>query len=403
MPVRRIMFVLAWAALILLIGAWPFLTAYLPATNEHAAERLGGGWSGVLRLWVCDEMWPPGGGNFAPWLNARIDRFERRHPGVYVQVITMPLPAMQDFAADDVNPPDMMLLAPGMLGKTDHLLALAPGEALPPSLADAGQGYAVAVALGGYGWALNEGLLKEAPVDWAALGDGPKAKKGQRAFAWMDAPADGAFQCFSGAFRSLMAGREVSEEGRQPVRAGEGLNLGLVGEPEPTEAPRVVRRVQPTLPKALPKDFRTRSFILSDFASGRTAAALVSQREMQRLNALSGAGRAPGWTLEPAPYTDQVAFMAVVDLPRQNSMARQALSVQLVDFLLSDESQKALAKVLAFRAAPGEALYASREGFAALERALSGGAVQVPDAFDQGFRASAAASADELVRQSGGT
>jgi hypothetical protein len=397
------MFVLAWAALISLIGAWPFLTAYLPATNEHVAEQLGCGWSGVLRLWVCDEMWPPGGGSFVPWLNACIDRFERRHQGVYVQVIRVPLASIQSFASGETNPPDMMLLAPGMLESPDHLLALLPEAALPANLIDAGQGYAAAVALGGYGWALNENLLKEAPVDWASLSDGPKPKKSQRAFSWMDAPADGAFQCFSGAFLSLMADREISEESQQPVKAGEGLDLSLTGEPEPTEAPRTVRRVQSTLPKALPKDFRTRSFILSDFASGRTAAALVSQREMQRLNALSGAGRAPGWTLEPAPYTDQVAFMAVADLPRQDLRARQALSVQLVDFLLSDESQKALTKVLAFRAAPGEALYASRVGFATLERALSGGTIHVPDAFDQGFRTSAKASADGLVRRSGGT
>jgi len=338
-----------------------------------------------------------------PWLNACIARFERRHPGVYVQVSSVPLTVLQNFAAGDVNPPDMMLLAPGMLESGDHLLPLSPAAELPALLTEAGQGRAAAVALGGYAWALNEGLLAEAPVDWAALGDGPKPKKNQRAFSWMDAPADGPFQSFSGAFLSLMADREISEEARQPVKAGEGLNLGLLGEPEPTPAPRAVRRVKSTLPKALPKDFRTRASVVTDFASGRTAAILVSQREAQRLTALSGAGRAPGWTLEPAPYTDQVAFMAVVDLPRQDLSERQALSIQLVDYLLSDESQKALTRVLAFRAAPGEALYASRMGFAALERALSGGAVRVPAAFDQGFRGTASAAADGMVRRSGGT
>ena len=400
---RKIVFVLAWAALIALIGAWPFLTAYLPATNEHVAERLGGGWSGVLRLWVCDEMWPPGSGSFVPWLNACIDRFERRHPGVYVQVSSVPLSVLRNFAGGDVNPPDMLLLAPGMLEGSEHLMPLPADAALPAFLQEAGQGHAAAVALGGYGWALNENHLKEAPVDWASLGDGPKPKKNQRAFSWMDAPADGPFQSFSGAFLSLMADRDVPEEARQPVKAGEGLNLGLAGEPEPTPAPRTIRRVKSTLPKALAKDFRSRASILTDFASGRTAAALVSQREAQRLNALSGAGRAPGWTLEPAPYTDQVAFAAVVDLPRRDLMERQALSVRLVDHLLSDESQKALTKILAFRAAPGEALYPSQMGFGALERALSGGAVRVPAAFDQGFRAAASAAADELVRRSGGT
>ena len=404
MPVRKFAFALAWVALIALITAWPFLTAYLPATNERVAERLDGGWSGVLRLWVCDEMWPPGNGSFMPWLNACIDRFERRHPGAYVQVSSVPLSVLQGFATGGVNPPDMLLLAPGMLTSDENLLSLSPSAALPAFLQDAGQGRAAAVALGGYGWALNKAYLSEAPADWAALGAGPKAKKkNQRAFSWMDTPADGPFASYSNAFLSLMDDREVSEEGRQPVKAGEGLNLGLKGEPEPTAAPRSTKLVRATLPAALPTDFRTRASILSDFASGRTAAALVSQREMQRLSALSGAGRAPDWTLEPAPYTDQVAFLAVVDLPRQDLNARQALSVQLIDHLLSDESQKALTKIHAFRAVSGEALYASRAGFSALERALSVGAVQVPAAFDGSFRSAAKAAADELVRRGGGT
>jgi len=397
--VRKVALFGAWAALIALILAWPFVTSYFPATNERVAERLGGGWSGVLRLWVCDEMWPPGSGSFVPWLNACIARFERRHPGVYVQVSSVPLPVLQRFASGEVNPPDLMLLAPGMLPDAGGLLPLLPDERLPAFLQDAGQGYATAVALGGYGWALNKAYLTEAPTDWAALGEGPKAKrKNQRDFFWMDAQADGAFQSFSKAFLSLMADREVSEEARQPVKAGEGLNLGLAGEPEPTEAPRTTKLVRVTLPKALPEDFRARESVLGDFASGRTAAVLLSQREVQRLSALSGAGRAPDWTLEPAPYTDQVAFLTVADVPRLDLAERQALSVQLIDHLLSDESQKALTKALAFRAVPGEALYAARTGFATLERWLSGGAVQVPAAFDAGFRAAAKAAADELVR-----
>jgi hypothetical protein len=405
-PVRKVALFLAWAALIALILAWPFLTASLPASNERVAERLSGGWSGVLRLWVCDEMWPPGNGSFVPWLNTCIGRFERRHPGVYVQVSSVPLSVLRRFADGEVNPPDMMLLAPGMLPGADNLLPLSPDGRLPAFLRDAGQGHAAAVALGGYGWALNKTYLTEAPADWAALGEGVNAKakrKNQRAFYWMDAQADGAFVSFSKAFLSLMADREVSEEARQPVKAGEGLNLGLTGEPEPTQAPRTTRLVRATLPKELPNDFRARESVLGDFASGRTAAALLSQREMQRLATLSGAGRAPDWTLEPAPYTDQVAFLAVADVPRQSLSERQALSLQLIDHLLSDESQKALTKAAAFRATPGEALYASRTGFAALERWLSAGAVQVPAAFDTNFRGAAKAAADELVRRSGGT
>jgi len=402
--VRKLAVVLAWAALLALLFSWPQLTAYLPTTNEGAAMRLNDRWSGVLRLWVCDEMWQPGGGSFVPWLNSCIERFERRHPGVYVQVMSVPLTVIRGFASGDINPPDMLLLAPGMLEDPAHLMALTPSPLTGESLAEAGQGRATAVALGGYGWALNRAYLQQAPVDWSALGDAPKpTKKNQRAFSWMDVPADGAFSSYSKAFLSLMRDREVTDEPAAPVKAGEGLNLGLGGEPEETPPPPTTRRVRAVLPKSLPADFRKRASILSDFASGRTAAALVTQREVRRLESLSGAGRAPDWTLEPAPYTDQVSFLAVVDLPRDDLAKRQSLSVKLIEHLLSDDSQKALSKIRAFRVTPGEALYASQTGYAQLERALSGGNVEPAAAFGSGFRSAACAAADAFVTHGGGT
>jgi hypothetical protein len=402
--VRKLAVVLAWAALLALLFSWPQLTAYLPTTNEGAAMRLNDRWSGVLRLWVCDEMWQPGGGSFVPWLNSCIERFERRHPGVYVQVMSVPLTVIRGFASGDINPPDMLLLAPGMLEDPAHLMALTPSPLTGESLAEAGQGRATAVALGGYGWALNRAYLQQAPVDWSALGDAPKpTKKNQRAFSWMDVPADGAFSSYSKAFLSLMRDREVTDEPAAPVKAGEGLNLGLGGEPEETPPPPTTRRVRAVLPKSLPADFRKRSSIISDFASGRTAAALVTQREVRRLESLYGARRAPDRTLEPAPYTDQIAFLAVVDLPRDDLAKRQSLSVKLIEHLLSDDSQKALSKIRAFRVTPGEALYASRTGYAQLERALSGGNVEPAAAFGSGFRSAACAAADAFVTHGGGT
>lgn len=401
---RKLTFVLAWAALVALLFSWPQLTAYLPTTNEGAATRLNDRWSGVLRLWVCDEMWQPGGGSFVPWLNGCVDRFERRHPGVYVQVMSVPLTVIRGFAAGDINPPDMLLLAPGMLEDSANLMALTPSPLVSESLAEVGQGYAVALAQGGYGWALNRAYLQQAPVDWSALGDVPKpTKKNQRPFSWMDAPADEAFSSYSSAFLSLMVDREVSEEPAAPVKAGEGLNLGLAGEPEATPPPRATKRVKAVLPKSLPGDFRKRESVISDFASGRTAAALVTQREIRRLESLSGAGRAPDWTLEPAPYTDQVAFLAVADLLRDDLATRQSLSVKLIEHLLSEDSQKALSKIRAFRVTPGEALYASRTGYAQLERALSGGSVEPAAAFSSGLRSTASAAADVLVTRGGGT
>jgi hypothetical protein len=406
--VRKASYILAWAALIALIAVWPALLTQLPVTSEGVAARVNDEWAGVLRLWVCDEMWQPGSGSFVPWLNACVDKYERRHPGVYVQVSSVTLQVIRGFASGEINPPDILLLAPGMLPDSESLLPLSLNAELPEYLSDAGEGHAAAVALGGYGWALNTSFLPEAPTDWAALGDPAKVvktRKNQRAFSWMDAPADLPFASYSKAFLSLMADREIYEEAQEPVKAGEGLDLGLTGTPEstPTPRPRSVKRVRATLPISLPSDFGKRESALSGFTSGRTAAVLSSQRDINRLEALSGAGRAPDWTLSPAPFTDQVAFIAVVDLPRQDLAARQALCVGLIEHMLSDESQKALSKIRAFRAVPGEAMYASRAGFGALERSLSGGSVQVTAVFDDSFRDAAKRGADDLIRRNGGT
>ena len=400
---RKLAVVLAWAALLALLFSWPQLTAYLPTTNEGAAMRLNDRWSGVLRLWVCDEMWQPGGGSFVPWLNSCIERFERRHPGVYVQVMSVPLTVIRGFASGDINPPDMLLLAPGMLEDPAHLMALTPSPLTGESLAEAGQGRATAVALGGYGWALNRAYLQQAPVDWSALGDAPKpTKKNQRAFSWMDVPADGAFSSYSKAFLSLMRDRKFPmNPGGRSRRARTGSWARRRAGGDASAAHHAAGAVRPA--KVAPADFRKRESVISDFASGRTAAALVTQREVRRLESLSGAGRAPDWTLEPAPYTDQIAFLAVVDLPRDDLAKRQSLSVKLIEHLLSDDSQKALSKIRAFRVTPGEALYASRTGYAQLERALSGGNVEPAAAFGSGFRSAACAAADAFVTHGGGT
>lgn len=401
---RKITLLTAWAALVALIVCFPALRAYLPTTNEGAAARYSDDWAGVLRLWVCDEMWQPGNGSFFPWLNACIRRFERRNPGVYVQASSVSLSVLSDFASGSINPPDLLLIAPGMLAGTEGLLAIEPSGALPEHLKQAGQGCATAVALGGYGWALNAAHLTEAPVDWAALGEAPAAtKKNQRPFSWMDAPVDSAFSSYSNAFISLLIDREVPEEAAAPEKAGEGLSLGLPEDPQPTPTPRPLKRVRATLPSSLPADFRTRENVWSDFASGRTAASLLSQRELRRLEALDEAGRAPDWGFEAAPYTDQLAFLAIVDLPREDLLQRQALCQKLVDHFLSDESQKALTSIRAFRAVTGDALYARVLGFSQLERGLSQENVRVAAAFDTGFRSAAKNAADNLVSQSGGT
>ena len=72
---------------LLLLGLallFPLLTharRVLPMDSRPLVAAKYAGWSGVLRLWVCDD----GGPSVTGWLNRCIAQYEKRHPGVYVQ------------------------------------------------------------------------------------------------------------------------------------------------------------------------------------------------------------------------------------------------------------------------------------------------------------------------------
>lgn len=399
---RGILHALSWALLVavaLLIGP---VARQLPAVNGNLAADAYGGWAGVLRVWVCGG-WAPGGGSFIPWLNGCAARFERRHPGVYVQMQSVSADAIAAFLSGELGPPDAILFAPGMLPSGEGLSPLAAPPALREALTDVGlwQGElrALPVALGGYAWVLNQSLVQAVPHDWSTLPAPAPVKKQPRYL--MQVPADQPYLNWSGALNALCAPRQVGVEPSPAPRAGQGIDLGLPIASEPTPVPPepATQTVLCRLPALLPGDFRAGASAYEAFLSGKVAAIPATQREIRRLQLLSDAGRAPNWSVAGGggAFSDQLLMAGVPD--GADEAERRALARAWVDWLLRDDSQAALTGIRALRVTTGDALYAGQMGMAELEQAM-GGRLEAPNAFDTRWREREAAEADRLVRES---
>ncbi len=404
---KRLVRAIAWLALACLGALSPFLLALLPVRGNELALSHDAGWTGVLRLWKC-EGWQSGSGSLTGWLNGRIAEFEKRHPGVYIQLTDVSPETLAAFAAGDVNPPDLLLFAPGMLPDASHLSVLPETMPLRSSLqavgVESGARHAVPVAMGGYALAMNTELLMETPASWRehpAPTPGPRTASALRkaTFSLLNAPADGAQLSWSASLLALFAGT-VQTESAAPIPIGDGLDLGLTT-PEPTASPAPTAEPQAAyqaLPLALPDNFRTQESVYSDFTAGKLSAMPATQREIRRLQLLSQDGRGPDFRIETmgAPFTDQLALMAVVDWPREDGEARQSLSQAFLSHLLTEESQAKLTSARAFPVIDMAPLYGGDSAFAALEQALASPALTVPPVFGDAWRAYAASLMDNV-------
>ena len=395
---------LAWLLLIALIVFAPTAPKMLPNTSEGLASENYAQWAGVLRLWVSTG-WQPGGG-FIPWFNQAVARFERRNPGVYVQVESASDEKLKAFASEGANPPDMIVFSPSMLASPERLLPLGAHSQILNALQNVGMWrgvkYAEPVAMGGYAWAINTRYLSGAPLGEITLP--PPAKKGTPLFL-IQAPGDGAYVSWSGALLSLCLHTpqaELSPDARAPV--GDGIDLGLATPiPAPEAVPEATSRAASqilSLPAILPENFRAQSSALSDFLNGRAAAIPVTQFEIRKLEQRSEQGRCPDWAVIPgeAAYTDQLALFAITNFAREDVAARQQFSAQLLELLLDDTSQKALSSARALRTTTGAQLYTGQSPMAALERGYLGGFISAPNAFDARFRSLAQARLGAALR-----
>lgn len=386
-----------WLALAAMALLAPSLPQYFPHTSEGMAAESYQKWAGVLRVWVATG-WQPGGSSLTPWLNQSFARFERRHPGVYVQVQPVSAQILTQFAEGSINPPDMIVFGPGMLDSADHLLPLDQSQSgdllgsLLGSGVQRGVCYAVPVAMGGYTWAINSKLISGAPT---ADTEPPAQPKRGNPIHLVHAPEDSASLSWSGALLSLLKydpRRESGEQQRAPI--GDGIDLGLTTpEPEAQPTPEPTPTEQAFFaPESLPENFRKQASVMSEFRAGAAAAIPVTQVEIARLTQLSDAGKAPDWAAVNGieSFTDQLAMCAIVDWPRDDAQQRQALCLSLIQTLLSEDAQQKLASVRALRVTRGTPLYMGGSAMYQLELGYLNRSFDCPNAFDTSFRLRAA-------------
>lgn len=386
----------AWLGLMVLIVLMPFCAASLTAQRRNYVREHYESWSGVLRLWKCDG-WAAGNGSLNGWLNLCIERFEKRYPGVYVQLTDVPAETLRSYVSANVNPPDLILYAPGMLDAPYSLLQMEGDFPLRTSLQTVGlwqeARYAVPVALGGYAMAINSQLLGDTSGRWSELRlTEKKSTKVQKDIHLLNAPADGSFTSWSASLISMFAGGcEVKQS--EPV--GEGIDLGLpAGAPVETISPGAEETELPSnaLPVVLPAGFRKAESVYAQFVNGEIAAMPVTQREIRRLSQLSESGKAPDWRAETMglPFTDQIALASVVAYDREDARQRQELSTQLIHLMLSEEMQSKITASRAFPVIELPSLYQNQIGMREIEKALSGGSLITPPVFGGEWRAYAA-------------
>lgn len=308
------------------------IRASLPGDTGPLIREKYDGWSGVLRLWVC-EGWEA---NAMGWLNRAISAFEKEHEGVYIQARKVDAAALRDFADSGVNPPDMILFPPGLLDGPEALAAVGELPELRPGLAGCADGYAAPVLMGGYAWVYDRQAL-----------DGPPGEENTA----LCAPA-GAYASPPAAYMLLSTGtREAEVELEAP-----GLDLGLPASAEAGKASPVNEDAY------------------GAFTRGEVPALAATQAEVRRLTALAETGRGPDWTAAAtgeAMLADQLLLLGIVDWPREDIGGRQALCREFLLHLLDAETQEALDTCGALPVIEGLSVYGGENGCAALEAAAS--------------------------------
>ena len=340
------------------------LRGALPPDTQPMIEKKYGGWSGVLRLWVCED-WPVGAGSAAGWVNRCVASFEKAHPGVYVQPEAVDIGAL---SAQGLLPPDLVLFPPGAADAS----LFAPLAFDPPLREGLSRDpRAAPVLLGGYLWAYNAGMIDRLPGSWHDTGL-PVA-----------APSDDPAHLWSAALLALCSSK-YSEAGGQSTAAPQGeIELGLSRDwPEETPAPAPS---EGTLSCRLPDGFEPGG-AWRVFINGEAAAMPVTPREVRRLEALSDQGKGPDWRLAAAgdaAFTDQVLYIGAVN---QENADRLALCRAFIAHLLSDECQSHLHRVGAFSVTAADSGYPAGDNLRTMEQLLRQKPLLIPAPFVAAWR-----------------
>lgn len=384
---RKLRIALSVLCLMLLTPLLLHAGRILPLDTRPLVAEKYAGWSGVLRLWVY-EGWPCGSGSVAPWLNRCIARYEKTHPGVYIQPEYVDTEAIASVRDSGKLLPDMLLFPPGVLDSPTGLAILEPPAALRPELVHCGvwsdRIHAVPVVLGGYGWAWNTSMLDGPPGSWREANVLPAVPEPEIQRHW------------GAALLALCRGIRETSSGEEPSRQRAGfsdvdLGLNLPDEPEPTQT--ISLQTAPGMCR-LPEGFAFDTNAWRHFAYGEAAALLVSQREVRRLQALSEQGREPDWrfSVPDGAFTDQLLAWGLVD--KQDGEPQRALCLEFLNLLLSDECQGLLARIGAFGVTAAPSGFDAGDPLAQMDAALRSSELAAPNCFDRSW----SDVADDIVR-----
>lgn len=360
----------------MLVPAIMSISGRLPSNTQSLIEKKYGDWAGVIRMWVC-EGWPTGTGSIAAWLNPCLRRYEKEHPGVYIQPEYVDASTLAALGSDGLLPPDLVLFPPGALKSPDMLLALNDVAPLRRGLNKSDR--AIPILMGGYMWAYNAALLDDLPASWRDAEVAPTLMP------------DETWRHWSTALLALCSGYSVSDlQNREHGNAG-SLELGLPDDllPTPSSVPP-----QPPVPCQLPKGFSASPDAWQDFINGDAAAMPVTQREVRRLQSLSDQGCDLDWRLGVTgnTFTDQLLYLGIVNRPSPDE--KLALCHALVAHLLSDDCQNTLHRAGAFSVTDIASGYAVGDPLCDMDTMLRANVVCVPGPFDTGW----SEDADNIVR-----
>ena len=337
---RRIVCALCTLLTALLVVGAPRIEAHLPVPPRGLTALPYEGWSGVIRLSV-HQGFRSGTGSIVPWLNACLSTYEKRHPGVYVQVETVSKAALSRAVEQDI-PPDIAIFTPGALDDASPLLPLDMPEDVRSDLAQAcmmnGECRAVPLCFGGYGVLLNSDDMAQLPSDWQ----------------------DAVQQQYREAARSKKAhyALQVPGEGRWPNAA---------------------RRMLGELPEQgdmMPPDYMQCSEIkaMADFKSGKVSCIPASQWHLRQLVLAQAQGKAPPHKFIPMEqaYSDMYFAASAVAADDEGAQARAAVCRDIIAYLAGEEAQGKLETALLMPARNGMRLYGQGGDMAALESAYAG-------------------------------
>lgn len=374
---RKLRSALCLLCLLLLIPVLSLSRRILPLDTHPLVEEKYAGWSGVLNLWIY-EGWPCGGNSLSPWLNPCIAAFEKAHPGVYVQPQFVDAGAITTINESGILPPDMLLFPPNLLATPEDLMSLAAPQDLRPALRRCGEWngitYAVPVAMGGYLWARNTGLIDAIPDSW------------RNADAVLSVPAPQSWRRWDAALLALCSGRYAPPDPNATPKSTSSVvgevDLGLAGESTPLPTPSPEPRQGEMLSRRLPAGFQYDEDAWRHFINGESAAMPVTQREIRRLQALLEQGKGPRWQLGPGDnvFTDQLLALAIVD--RTENADRTNLCSDFLAWLLSDACQTTLYRASIFAVTDAPSGYGPSDPLTIMDRALRDPGLSVPGIFD---------------------